>query len=108
MSEKNKAYEQSRVCATAVYWYSRLHSSDVSDQDQQAFAAWLASDPAHSQQYQRVLEVWDAIKALPRHKVAQLGSPWSFRGYSEQALLRRSAWGYVLGLALCAALFFVL
>lgn len=109
MIQQSDSRKQGCAARAAVYWYTRMHSRDgVDEADRQAFAEWLAADPENGQQYQRVRDVWNAIRALPKSRMLQLGSPWSLWGQSEDALLRRSAWGYVLGLVCCAAVFFVL
>lgn len=48
----------------ASFWFARLRSDECSDQDQQQFADWLASDPSHEQHYNQACGVWSTLGEL--------------------------------------------
>lgn len=44
----------------ALAWFSRLQDNQRGTQDQQAFADWLAQDPANRAAYDKVVELWQS------------------------------------------------
>ncbi len=44
----------------ALVWFARLQDSKTSPHDREAFAGWLAGDPAHQAAYDRVLKLWQS------------------------------------------------
>lgn len=52
--------------AQAVHWFAKAQLGTLTPDDQQAFAAWLASDPRHAQAYQALQGVWQVADHLPR------------------------------------------
>jgi transmembrane sensor len=51
---------------SAMGWIARLRSDSVSNADNQAFALWLAEDPARRGIMDRALDLWDDLGCL-RH-----------------------------------------
>ena len=45
----------------ACHWIARLRSDTVSEEDQQAFALWLAANPAHRKAMDAMLDLWDDL-----------------------------------------------
>lgn len=56
----------------AAHWFSRMHSGETSEADQQAFAAWCSADPAHERDYRRLTAQWDAVLSLPETRLRGL------------------------------------
>ncbi|KAF1071912.1 MAG: Protein FecR [Pseudomonas citronellolis] len=53
------------VLAEAVTWYVRLHDSQVSEQQWQAWRQWLAADARHAEAWQRVERLQQRLGAAP-------------------------------------------
>ena len=51
--------------AEASVWVVRLHGPHRSAALEAAFREWLAADPEHARQFERVTEVWDSGPQLP-------------------------------------------
>ncbi|SMH39934.1 FecR family protein [Azospirillum agricola] len=49
----------------ALAWFVRLESGDADPADRRAFADWLARDPAHRREYDRLAGVWDDLDRVP-------------------------------------------
>lgn len=49
----------------ALSWFSRAHSGDATKDDLLALERWLASDPLHRFEYDRLADIWSALDALP-------------------------------------------
>lgn len=49
----------------ALEWFVRLQSGDADATDRAAFADWLARDPAHRQEFDRLSGVWGDLGRLP-------------------------------------------
>ena len=54
-----QSYDQS--CETALSWIARLRVDEVSAQDQQSFALWLAEDSSHKVAMDAMLDMWDDL-----------------------------------------------
>ncbi|WP_294235567.1 FecR domain-containing protein [uncultured Sphingomonas sp.] len=48
----------------AIAWCLRLHEAPLSPEDQQAFSAWLAADPVHSERFERARGMWSGLDDL--------------------------------------------
>ena len=60
-------------CDQALAWIARFRADNVSDQDRQHFALWLAEAPERKQAMDDMLALWDdlgAVKALPFPEIA--------------------------------------
>lgn len=53
------------IADAAVDWCIRLHDSECSAADHAAFDRWLAQDPRHRQEYQRVERTWQLSGLIP-------------------------------------------
>lgn len=85
----------------AAQWFARMHSGDVTEQDRQAFDAWLAADPEHEQQYQHLRFLWDASLLIPPERLRGMmtqDAPAPPPALSHAGLSRRR-----VGLGLAAA-----
>lgn len=49
---------------SAIRWIARLRSDSASNADRQAFALWLAEDPARRGIMDRALDLWDDLECL--------------------------------------------
>lgn len=50
-------------------WRARIEAGDMSRDDRQRFARWLAADPRHSAAYERAARLWGEVSALDRAAV---------------------------------------
>lgn len=64
------------IADAAVNWCIRLHDAECSASDRAAFQRWLARDPRHAQEYQRVERTWQLSGLIPA-QASQV--PHSFR-----------------------------
>lgn len=53
------------IADAAVDWCVRLHDADCTAKDRAAFEHWLALDPRHRQEYQRVERTWQLSGLIP-------------------------------------------
>lgn len=61
------AREQIAIEDDAGFWVVRMHSDQVTSEDERLFTIWLAENPAHGEAYDRQNRVWATIGSL-RHK----------------------------------------
>jgi transmembrane sensor len=64
----------------AAAWVVRLHGPHRSPELEEGFRRWLAAEPEHARQFERVTDVWDAgtrvaTAGLPRVRARWRGSP---------------------------------
>ena len=70
------------ITDAAAHWCMRLHATDCTAEERQAFKQWLDADPLHAFEYEAMLEIWDVAGDLPRPEavmpVARLQptTPW--------------------------------
>lgn len=66
-SRDQKSYRDARrrARAEASAWVVRLHGPRRSPALEAGFREWLAADPEHARQFERVTEVWDAGPQVP-------------------------------------------
>lgn len=57
--------DEDPVEAAAAAWVVRLSSSDATEADRAAFAAWLAADPAHAAAHAEMEEFWHRLGHVP-------------------------------------------
>jgi len=69
----------------ALVWFVRMNSGDATAADEVRFDAWLAADPVHRREYERLGSLWSELDALPDPRRAR-GAP-THRGYSRRGLL---------------------
>lgn len=72
MNSADSSDAQDRIADAAAHWCMRLHESDCTEAERQAFARWLAADPRHAAEYAAMQEIWDVADLLPRSPAAQL------------------------------------
>ncbi|MBP2228741.1 transmembrane sensor [Azospirillum agricola] len=82
----------------ALAWFVRLESGDADPADRRAFADWLARDPAHRREYDRLAGVWDDLDRVPDPRRGH-------RRVTRAAPTRRRflTYGVAGGAAACAA-----
>ncbi len=69
MSEKSLSEaEYDAITDAAAHWCMRLHASDCTPAERQAFTQWHDSHPLHAFEYAAMLEIWDVADHLPRHE----------------------------------------
>ncbi|NJJ57154.1 FecR family protein [Pseudomonas sp. B14(2022)] len=77
MSEKSLSEaEYDAITDAAAHWCMRLHASDCTPGERQAFAQWHDSHPLHAFEYAAMLEIWDVADHLPRHETPALVVPF--------------------------------
>ena len=64
VDDKDNLPEQT-VRDAALSWFSRAHSGDATKDDLLGLELWLASDPLHRFEYDRLADVWSTLDALP-------------------------------------------
>ncbi|MGX7707743.1 FecR family protein [Methylobacterium sp. Gmos1] len=57
--------EEDPIEAQAAAWVVRLSSSDATEADRAAFAAWLAADPAHAAAHAEMAAFWHRLGHVP-------------------------------------------
>lgn len=57
---------QTEIDEAADHWVARMHSDQITSEDERAFSAWLAEDEAHGLAYDRLNRLWSAVGTL-RH-----------------------------------------
>lgn len=72
------ATEEAQIQEAAAAWFARLHGKPVSGPQRQAFAGWLAENPAHAREYEILEEIWNEAARLqqrprPAQKKLRLG-----------------------------------
>jgi transmembrane sensor len=75
----------------ASFWVVRMHSDQLTSEDEAAFAAWLAEDPEHRVAYEGHVGTWRAIESLRGEGQALA----DLRPGHEMAPLDRRAWRVV-------------
>lgn len=85
----------------ADFWVVRMHSDQVTSEDERLFAAWLGADPAHGEAYDRHNKLWRSVAAL-RHDPAAMEAFVDLRerkprpdGFSRRGLIAASVGGGV-------------
>ncbi len=80
----------------ACQWIARLSADTASAEDQQAFALWLAANPAHGEAMDTMLDLWEDLEVL-KHRPAE----------QQPELPSRRRW-LATGVALAASLVFAM
>ena len=62
--QPNKSVPPGQMDDIACAWLARLRADDVSAEDRQAFALWLAERPEHKAAMDRVLDLWSELDVL--------------------------------------------
>lgn len=78
----------------ALAWFVRMESGDADAADRRAFHAWLAQDPAHRREYDRLAGLWGDLDRVPDPRKERRAAP---------TRRRFLALGAVGGAAACAA-----
>ena len=92
---------QDQACA----WIARLRADTVSEEDHQAFALWLAANPAHREAMDAMLELWDDLGVLRHYSPAP--EHVDERGFDRDNVASRRRWlatGMALAASVCLAL----
>ncbi|MEX3776250.1 FecR domain-containing protein [Pseudomonas sp. MYb118] len=58
--------EYDAITDAAAHWCMRLHASDCTEQERQAFEQWRDAHPLHAFEYEAMLEIWVVAEDLPR------------------------------------------
>ncbi|MBP2309499.1 DUF4880 domain-containing protein [Azospirillum melinis] len=87
----------------ALAWFVRLESGDADAADRAAFADWLARDPAHRQEFDRLSGVWSDLGSLPDPRMPTPRLPDPRRAVRPQPTRRRLLAFAMGGAAACAA-----
>lgn len=59
-----KEYETDPIFMEALEWFARIKDEKATLEDQCAFAAWMAADPAHSVAFERAQALWDRFDII--------------------------------------------
>lgn len=62
--------------AEAAAWVVRLHGPHRSPELEAGFREWLAADPEHARQFERVTDVWDASARVPSGGLPRVRAHW--------------------------------
>ncbi|QBF26136.1 FecR family protein [Pseudomonas tructae] len=60
------AAELDAITDAAAQWCLRLQAEDCSAAERRAFEQWLVAHPAHLQEYQAMMDIWQTADHLPR------------------------------------------
>ncbi|TFY90955.1 FecR family protein [Pseudomonas nabeulensis] len=71
--------EYDAITDAAAHWCMRLHASDCTTNERQAFEQWHDSHPLHAFEYAAMLEIWDVADHLPRNEPAAVVVPFKPR-----------------------------
>ncbi len=95
MTEKSLSEaEYDAITDAAAHWCMRVHASDCTAAERQAFEHWHDAHPLHAFEYAAMLEIWDVADHLPRNAPAPLVVP----------LKPRKRWrSYAVAAAICLA-----
>ncbi|MGB3127873.1 MAG: FecR family protein [Pseudomonas sp.] len=67
MTEKSLSEaEYDAITDAAAHWCMRLHASDCTPVERQAFEQWHDAHPLHAFEYAAMLEIWEVADHLPR------------------------------------------
>ena len=95
MSEKSVSEaEYDAITDAAAHWCMRLHASDCTAGERQAFEQWHDAHPLHAFEYAAMLEIWDVSEHLPRHETSPVALPFK---------PRRRVRNYAVAAAICMA-----
>lgn len=78
----------------ALAWFVRMESGNADAADHRAFSAWLAQDPVHRREYDRLAGLWGDLDRVPDPRKARRAAP---------TRRRFLAFGAAGGAAACAA-----
>jgi transmembrane sensor len=76
--------------AEAAAWVVRLHGPQRSPELEAGFRQWLAADPEHARQFERVTDVWDAGARVPVSGLPRVRGAWrspAIRGWAVAAAI---------------------
>ncbi len=65
--------EQQETEDAAAFWVVRMHSDQVTSEDERLFSAWLGEDPGHGEAYDRQNKLWRSVAALRLDPAAMAG-----------------------------------
>lgn len=68
----------------ALAWFVRMNSGDATPADDARFGVWLAADPAHHREYEKLGGLWTELDALPDPRPSRRGA--AHRGLSRRRL----------------------
>jgi transmembrane sensor len=95
MTEKSVSEaEYDTITDAAAQWCMRLHASDCTPAERQAFQQWHDAHPLHAFEYAAMLEIWDVADHLPRTAPAA-----PVLAFKPRSRVRR----YAVAAALCLA-----
>ncbi|MFL1416985.1 FecR family protein [Pseudomonas fildesensis] len=95
MSEKTLLEaEYDAITDAAAHWCMRLHASDCTGVERQAFEQWHDAHPLHAFEYAAMLEIWDVADHLPRPEPTRVVVP-----FKPRSRLRT----YAVAAAICLA-----
>jgi transmembrane sensor len=79
------------VRAEAAAWVARLHGPERSPAVEAGLRKWLAADPEHARQFERVTDVWDAGAQVPISGLPRVRGTWrrapAIRGWAVAAAI---------------------
>lgn len=81
----------------ALAWFVRMESGDADAADRRAFHAWLAQDPAHRREYDRLAGLWDDLDRVPDPRRERRAAPTRRRFLAVGALGGAAACAAALG-----------
>ncbi len=82
------------MARTAAEWIARLNADERTVDDEQAFRAWIAADPAHAADFERATDIWALV---PGTDAAARPAPASVRSLSRRRMMAACAGTLVVG-----------
>ncbi|WP_248732683.1 FecR family protein [Pseudomonas sp. MWU13-2517] len=84
MTEKSLSEaEYDAITDAAAQWCMRLHASDCTKAEREAFAQWHDAHPLHAFEYAAMLEIWDVADHLPRNEPTAVVVPVASKPHSR-------------------------
>ena len=87
--ENDRYNADDQVGATAVEWYGRLRSPELSADHAAEFESWLRADPAHAEAYNQVDDLWRGLEAVSNSADVHAARAYADRFRAEARLNRR-------------------
>ncbi|WP_283188187.1 DUF4880 domain-containing protein [Pseudomonas sp. PMCC200344] len=65
MNPPNPCEMDEEILTQAAHWCMRLQDDTCTTEERLAFQQWIQTDPRHSFEYAKMLEIWDLSDQLP-------------------------------------------
>jgi transmembrane sensor len=84
------------MARTAAEWIARLNADERTADDEQAFRAWIAADPAHAADFERATDIWALVPGTDA-AMRPVPVPAPVRSLSRRRMIAACAGTLVVG-----------